>query len=245
MSCAFFPPGLSRLSALSRAVCRRILLSASFPVSPCAIHPVFPSRPSSCASFTRLGRSVRFVSRSVLRSLPCNPTPVVSPFSLALLTRTSDALTFVNHFRRVLCYSATSLLLFGGLIIRLPSIEFCITLIPITCLEVSLNWEISNFKIMAEYQEKLKKLFIVRSNLKSELRNIHKDITDAIDWQDRRVKVKRLVSKLKDAFFRMIQEKSGTLLLGQWNRESRFNLSHPWAMVELCNQEQWWVLLSD
>ena len=29
---------------------------------------------------------------------------------------------------------------------------------------------------------------------------IHKDITDAIDRQDRRVKVERLVSKLKNVF---------------------------------------------
>ena len=53
---------------------------------------------------------------------------------------------------------------------------------------------------MAEQQEKLKKLFNARSNLESELCNIHKDITDAIDRQDRRVKVERLVSKLKDVF---------------------------------------------
>ena len=46
---------------------------------------------------------------------------------------------------------------------------------------------------MAEQQDKLKKLFNARSNLESELCNIHKDITDAIDRQDRRVKVERLV----------------------------------------------------
>ena len=51
---------------------------------------------------------------------------------------------------------------------------------------------------MAEEQEKLKKLFNARSNLESELRNIHKDITGAIDRQERRVKVERSVSKLKD-----------------------------------------------
>ena len=47
---------------------------------------------------------------------------------------------------------------------------------------------------MTEQQEKLKKLFNARSNLESELCNIHKDITDAIDCQCRRVKVERLVS---------------------------------------------------
>ena len=59
---------------------------------------------------------------------------------------------------------------------------------------------------MAEWQEKLKKLFNARSNLESELSNIHKDITDAIDRQDRRVKVERSVSKLKDIFNKLMQK---------------------------------------
>ena len=45
-----------------------------------------------------------------------------------------------------------------------------------------------------------------RSNLESELRNIHKDITDVIDRQDRRVKVDRLVSKLKDVFSKLVEK---------------------------------------
>ena len=59
---------------------------------------------------------------------------------------------------------------------------------------------------MAEQQEKLKKLFNARSNLESELLNNHKDITDAIDGQNRRVKVERLVSKLKDVFSKLAQK---------------------------------------
>ena len=59
---------------------------------------------------------------------------------------------------------------------------------------------------MAEQQEKLKKLFNARSNLESELRNIHKDITDVIDRQDRRVKVERLVSHSKDVFSKLVQK---------------------------------------
>ena len=59
---------------------------------------------------------------------------------------------------------------------------------------------------MAEQHEKLKKLFNARSNLESELRNIHKNITDAIDCQDRRVKTERLVSKLKDVFSKLVQK---------------------------------------
>ena len=59
---------------------------------------------------------------------------------------------------------------------------------------------------MAEQQEKLKKLFNAISNLKSELSNIHKDLTDAIDRQDRRVKVERLVSESKDVFSKLMQK---------------------------------------
>ena len=57
---------------------------------------------------------------------------------------------------------------------------------------------------MPEQHEKLKKLFNAGSNLESELRNIHKDITNAIDRQNRRVKVERLVSKLKDVFSKLV-----------------------------------------
>ena len=59
---------------------------------------------------------------------------------------------------------------------------------------------------MTEQQEKLKKLFNARYNLESELCNTHKDITDAIDCQDRRVKVESLVSKLKDVFSKLVQK---------------------------------------
>ena len=59
---------------------------------------------------------------------------------------------------------------------------------------------------MAEHQEKLEKLFNARSNLESELCNTHKDITDAIGRQDRRVKVERLVSKLMDVFSKLVQK---------------------------------------
>ena len=64
---------------------------------------------------------------------------------------------------------------------------------------------------MAEQLEKLKKLFNARSNLESELRNNHKDITAAIDCQDRRVKFERLVSKLKDVFIKTSAEERRTI----------------------------------
>ena len=52
----------------------------------------------------------------------------------------------------------------------------------------------------------MKKLFDARSNIDSELRNIHRDIKDAIDRQDRRVKFERLASKLKDVFSILAQK---------------------------------------
>ena len=64
----------------------------------------------------------------------------------------------------------------------------------------------SHLKVMAEQLEKLKKLYNARSNPESDLRNILKDITDAIDRQDRRVKVERLGSKLEDGFSKLVQK---------------------------------------
>ena len=59
---------------------------------------------------------------------------------------------------------------------------------------------------MAEQQEKLKGLYNARSNLESEMRNIHKNITDTKDWPDRRVKFEQLDFKLKDAFSGLLQK---------------------------------------
>ena len=161
-----------------------------FTVLQCVIRPFLPCRQFSHASFARLFHSVRFVTRSVLRGLQDNPTLIVSPSRRALLTRTLGALAFVTRFRPVLCYSAFSLLLSAGLIISSSTIGFGINFILCNCLELILNWEISHFRIMAESQEELQKLLSARSNHKS--RNIHKNITDAIDRQDRRVKIERL-----------------------------------------------------
>ena len=83
---------------------------------------------------------------------------------------------------------------------------------------------------MADQQEKLKKLFNARSNLESELCNIHKDITDAIDWQDRRVKVEGLVSKLKDVFFKMVKKNKELFILASKveNPDSNYPVIEQW-----------------
>ena len=59
---------------------------------------------------------------------------------------------------------------------------------------------------MAYRKENLKTLFNARSNLQSELLNIHKDIRDAIDRQSRRAKVEHLVSKLKEFFSKLVRK---------------------------------------
>ena len=57
---------------------------------------------------------------------------------------------------------------------------------------------------MADQQEKLKKLQNARSNLESELSNSQNEIADALDWQDRRINVEGLVSKLIDVFSKLV-----------------------------------------
>ena len=53
----------------------------------------------------------------------------------------------------------------------------------------------------------MKTFFNARSNLESELSSIKKDITDAIDRQNRRFIVQRLVSMLMDVFRKLVQKK--------------------------------------
>ena len=83
---------------------------------------------------------------------------------------------------------------------------------------------------MTEQPEKLKKLFKAGSNLESELQNNHKDITDAIDWQDRRVKIERLVSKLKDVSSKLVQKNKELLDLASEteNPNSIYSVLEQW-----------------
>ena len=87
---------------------------------------------------------------------------------------------------------------------------------------------------MAEHQEKLKKLFNARSNLESELCNIHMDKTDAIDRQDRKVKVERLVSKLKDVFSKLVQKNEELFDLASKaeNPDSLYPVLEQWFMIK-------------
>ena len=57
-----------------------------------------------------------------------------------------------------------------------------------------------------ETTREIENIFNARSIQESELRNIHRDITDAVDRQDRRIKFERWVSKLKDVFSKLVQK---------------------------------------
>ena len=95
---------------------------------------------------------------------------------------------------------------------------FVITFIPRICFKVTLHWEISHYKILAELHEKLKKLYNARSYLNSEVRNTHKHITDDIDWLENRAKIERLVFKLKSAIGKLVQKNEEYLDLASKNR---------------------------
>ena len=61
------------------------------------------------------------------------------------------------------------------------------------------------FMFSLTMQDKMRKLCNARSNLESELRNIHKDNTDTLNRQDRRNNIERLVSKLKNLFSKLLK----------------------------------------
>ena len=93
---------------------------------------------------------------------------------------------------------------------------------------------------MAEQQEKLKKLFNRRYNLESDLCNIHKDITDAIDRQNRKIKVERLVSKLKDVFSKLVQKNEELLDLASKteNPDSIYPVLEQWLDDKTKNNDK-------
>ena len=53
---------------------------------------------------------------------------------------------------------------------------------------------------MATLQYKFNKLYSAKAKLEAELNNIFGEINSAVDKQDRKVKIERLIAKSKDAF---------------------------------------------
>ena len=59
---------------------------------------------------------------------------------------------------------------------------------------------------MTTLQDKFNKLYSARAKLEAELNNIYGEINNAVDKQDRKVKIERLLVKCKDAFIRVVDK---------------------------------------
>ena len=57
---------------------------------------------------------------------------------------------------------------------------------------------------MTTLQDKFNKIYSARAKLEAELNNIYGEINNAVDKQDRKVKIERLIVKCKDAFTRVV-----------------------------------------
>ena len=68
---------------------------------------------------------------------------------------------------------------------------------------------------MATLQDKFNKLYSARTKLEAELNNIYGEINNAVDKQDRKVKIERLIVKCKDSFTRVVDKKEEPFDLAQ------------------------------
>ena len=68
---------------------------------------------------------------------------------------------------------------------------------------------------MATLQDKFHKLYSARAKLEAELNNIYGEINNAVDKQDRKVKIERLIVKCKDAFTRVVDKNEELFDLAQ------------------------------
>ena len=68
---------------------------------------------------------------------------------------------------------------------------------------------------MATLQDKFNKLYSARSKLEAELNNIYGENNNAVDKQDRKVKIERLILKCKDAFTRVVDKNEELFDLAQ------------------------------
>ena len=65
---------------------------------------------------------------------------------------------------------------------------------------------------MTTLQYKFNKLYSARAKLESELNNIYGEISNAVDKQDRKVKIERLIVKCRDAFTRVVDRMKSSLI---------------------------------
>ena len=68
---------------------------------------------------------------------------------------------------------------------------------------------------MATLQDKFNKLYSARAKLWAELYNIYGEINNAVDKQDRKVKIERLIMNCKDAFTRVVDKNEELFDLAQ------------------------------
>ena len=68
---------------------------------------------------------------------------------------------------------------------------------------------------MATLQDKFNKFYSARAKLETEINNIYGEINIAVDKQDRKVKIERLIVKCKDAFTRVVDKNEGLFDLAQ------------------------------
>ena len=61
-------------------------------------------------------------------------------------------------------------------------------------------------KIMTTLQDKFNTLYSAREILEAEFNNIYGEINNAVDKQDRKVKIERLIDMCKDAFTRVVDK---------------------------------------
>ena len=61
-------------------------------------------------------------------------------------------------------------------------------------------------KILTTLQDKFSKLYSARAKLEAELNNIYGEINNAVNKQDRKVKIERLLVKCKDALIRVVDK---------------------------------------
>ena len=72
---------------------------------------------------------------------------------------------------------------------------------------------------MARLHDKLNKLYSARAKLEAELTNIYGEINNAVDKQDRKVKIERLTGKCKDAFTRVVDKNEKLFDLAQKTKD--------------------------
>ena len=68
---------------------------------------------------------------------------------------------------------------------------------------------------MTTLQDKFNKLYSARAKLEVELNNIYGEINNAVDKQDRKIKIERLLVKCKDAFIRVVDKNEELFDLAQ------------------------------